>query len=216
MAAHKIRVIVGPTAAGKSRRVMETAESEDIAIISADSRQIYRRFDIGTAKPSPEERSRVVHFGVDIVDPTEHYSAYQWARDASRWIVDAERLGKTPVIVGGTGFYIKSLFDPPYDEPPVEGFNRIPEYEIVDPGPDLKHHIETRIDQMLNDGWLVEVSTLMQTVPRDAIAWKASGYRVMRGHLEGEYSLEYARERAIIDTRQYAKRQRTWFRHQLP
>lgn len=216
MAARKIRVIVGPTAAGKSSRVMEAAESVDMAVISADSRQIYRGFDIGTAKPSREDRARVVHFGVDIVDPTEHYSAYRWARDAARWIREAERLGKVPVIVGGTGFYIKSLFDPPYDDPPVTELAITPEYEIVDPGPDLRNHIETRIDQMLRDGWLAEVARLMESVPRDAIAWKASGYRVMRAHLEGEYSLDHARERAIIDTRQYAKRQRTWFRHQLP
>lgn len=196
-------------------RIMETAERDNIAVISADSRQIYRKFDIGTAKPSPEELARVVHFGVNVVEPTEHYSAYQWARDAARWIDEAERIGKVPVIVGGTGFYIKSLFDPPYDEPPVAGFAIIPDYEIVDPGPELRNHIATRIDRMLEDGWLKEVADLMESVPRDAIAWKASGYRVMRGHLEGEYTLDHARERAIIETRQYAKRQRTWFRHQL-
>ena len=196
-------------------RVMEIAEGENIAIISADSRQIYRRFDIGTAKPSPEELARVVHFGIDVVDPTEHYSAYQWACDAAKWIFDAQRLGKEPVIVGGTGFYIKSLFDPPYDEPPVTDLALIAEYEIVDPGPELHNHIEARVDRMLADGWLNEVASLMETVPRDAIAWKAAGYRVMRNHLEGEFSLDYARERAIIETRQYAKRQRTWFRHQL-
>ncbi|MES2357131.1 MAG: tRNA (adenosine(37)-N6)-dimethylallyltransferase MiaA [Gemmatimonadota bacterium] len=209
-------MIVGPTAAGKSMRAMEAAARGDIAIISADSRQIYRKFDIGTAKPTPEELSSVVHFGVNVVEPTEHYSAYQWARDAARWIGEAERMGKVPIIVGGTGFYVKSLFDPPYDEPPVEDLDLVPEYEVVDPGPDLRNHIETRVDQMLENGWLDEVASLMQSVPADAIAWKASGYRVMRRHLEGEYSLAEARERAIIETRQYAKRQRTWFRHQLP
>jgi len=197
-------------------RAMDAAAHGDIAIISADSRQIYRKFDIGTAKPTAEELARVVHFGVNIVDPTEHYSAYQWARDAARWIGEAERAGRVPVIVGGTGFYIKSLFDPPYDDPPVTDLDLVPEYEVVDPGPDLKHHIESRVDQMLENGWLDEVASLMRSVPQDAIAWKASGYRVMRRHLEGEYSIEHARERAIIETRQYAKRQRTWFRHQLP
>jgi len=197
-------------------RAMEAAARGDIAIISADSRQIYRKFDIGTAKPTPEELSSVVHFGVNVVEPTEHYSAYQWARDAARWIGEAERMGKVPIIVGGTGFYVKSLFDPPYDEPPVADLDLVPEYEVVDPGPDLRNHIETRVDRMLENGWLDEVASLMQSVPADAIAWKASGYRVMRRHLEGEYSLAEARERAIIETRQYAKRQRTWFRHQLP
>ena len=209
-------MIVGPTAAGKSMRAMEAAARADIAIISADSRQIYRKFDIGTAKPTPEELSSVVHFGVNVVEPTEHYSAYQWARDAARWIGEEARMGKVPIIVGGTGFYVKSLFDPPYDEPPVADLDLVPEYEVVDPGPDLRNHIETRVDQMLENGWLDEVASLMQSVPADAIAWKASGYRVMRRHLEGEYSLADARERAIIETRQYAKRQRTWFRHQLP
>lgn len=216
MVARSIRVIVGPTAAGKSALAMEAAATQDVAIISADSRQIYRNFDIGTAKPTPEEQRSVVHFGVDVVEPTEPYSAYQWARDAAGWIDQAEELGKVPIIVGGTGFYIKSLFDPPYDDPPVRGLTIVPTYEVVDPGAELRTHIETRIDQMLQRGWLDEVRVLMERVPREAIAWKASGYRVMRRHLEGEYSLDYARERAIIETRQYAKRQRTWFRHQLP
>jgi tRNA dimethylallyltransferase len=101
-----IRVIVGPTAAGKSSYAMQLAERENIAIISADSRQIYKGFDIGTAKPSAEDRAKVLHYGVDIVAPTEHYSAYRWAKDAVQWIQDALDRGKTPVIVGGTGFYI--------------------------------------------------------------------------------------------------------------
>lgn len=211
-----IRVIVGPTAAGKSARAMALAARGDVAIISADSRQIYRDFDIGTAKPSAAEQAAVVHYGVNVIGPTEHYSAYRWARDAAGWIADARARGLTPVIVGGTGFYLKSLFDPPYDEPPVPGFALRPEYEIVDPGPALRDHIAARVDQMLEAGWLDEVRALMRTVPHDAIAWKACGYRVMRAHLEGEYSLDVARERTIIETRQYAKRQRTWFRHQLP
>ena len=210
-----IRVIVGPTAAGKSSLVMTLAEREDIAIISADSRQIYRGFDIGTAKPSAEDRRRVIHYGVDVIDPIEPYSAYRWAKDTMSWIEDAHRLGKIPVIVGGTGFYIKSLFDPPYDEPPIPGVLYNPEYQVIDPGPLLKGHIETRIEQMLAHGWIAEVERLVQTVPADAIAWKACGYRNMRKYIAGEYTLSYAKERTIIETRQYAKRQRTWFRHQL-
>lgn len=196
-------------------RAMEAARHSDIAIISADSRQIYRGFDIGTAKPSPEDLATVVHFGVNVVEPTQHYSAYQWARDAARWIGEARAMGKVPVVVGGTGFYIKSLFDPPYDDPPVAGFTAVPHYEIVDPGPTLKDHIATRIDAMLDAGWLDEIEALARSVPADAIAWKAAGYRVMRSHVDGDISLDAARERAIIETRQYAKRQRTWFRHQL-
>jgi tRNA dimethylallyltransferase len=213
--ANKIRVIVGPTAAGKSAVAMALAEREPIAIISADSRQIYRGFDIGTAKPSAEDQARVVHYGVDVVEPTQSYSAYQWAKDAAGWITDARARGLAPVIVGGTGFYIKSLFDPPYDEPPVPDARLEPVYQIVDPGPVLRDYIERRIGQMLARGWVAEVESLMQRVPPDAIAWKACGYRMIRSAVEGTCSLAYATERTFIETRQYAKRQRTWFRHQL-
>lgn len=219
MDANKIRVIVGPTAAGKSAVAMALAASrgahDQIAIISADSRQIYRRFDIGTAKPSAEDRARVVHYGVDIVEPTEAYSAYRWAKDAVGWIADARARGLEPVIVGGTGFYIKSLFDPPYDEPPSPGLRLEADYQIVDPGPVLRDYIVHRVEQMFAHGWVDEVRALMATVPADAIAWKACGYRMIRKYVEGEFSLAYAKERTIIETRQYAKRQRTWFRHQL-
>jgi len=211
----RVRVITGPTAAGKSGRAMEFARAGGAAIISADSRQIYRGFDIGTAKPTAAERAAVVHYGVDVTDPSSPYSAWKWARDAATWIADARQRGLTPVVVGGTGFYLKSLFDPPYDEPPVSRLVFQPEYEIVDPGPALRDHIATRVDQMLAAGWLAETERLIATVPAGAIAWKACGYRVMRAHIEGAMSLDEARERAIVETRQYAKRQRTWLRHQL-
>jgi tRNA dimethylallyltransferase len=211
-----IRVIVGPTAAGKSAAAMQLAQRERIAIISADSRQIYRGFDIGTGKPTSDERAAVPHYGVDVVDPTESYSAYRWARDAAGWIEDAIARGFEPVIVGGTGFYIKSLFDPPYDEPPVTEVSYVPSYQIIDPGaPANRAYIEARIATMIEQGWIAEVERLMQAVPADAIAWKSCGYRNIKKHVDGEYPLSYAIERTIIETRQYAKRQRTWFRHQL-
>ncbi len=147
---------------------------------------------------------------MDLIEPTEHYSAYRWAREAAGWIADAEAQGLEPVIVGGTGFYLKSLLDPPYDTPPVTDVEYEPHYEIVDPGPVLRERIEERVDEMLAAGWLDEVRNLMVTVPRDAIAWKACGYRMMRAHVDGECTLDEARERTIIETRQYAKRQRTW------
>jgi tRNA dimethylallyltransferase len=89
-------------------------------------------------------------------------------------------------------------------------------YLVVDPGPTLAHNIERRVDAMLATGWADEVRELIGTIPDDAPAWKASGYRAMREHVEGRIDLSSARERIIIETRQYAKRQRTWLRHQLP
>jgi tRNA dimethylallyltransferase len=91
-----------------------------------------------------------------------------------------------------------------------------PAYLVVDPGPVLASRIEARVDAMLEAGWVEEIRELIVKVPADAPAWKASGYAAMRDHVEGRCDLSSARQRVIIETRQYAKRQRTWFRHQLP
>jgi tRNA dimethylallyltransferase len=91
-----------------------------------------------------------------------------------------------------------------------------PSYLLIDPGETLASRIEHRVNQMLDDGWIEEVRELMRTVPPDAPSWKASGYAAVRDHIEGKSDLSTTRERIIIETRQYAKRQRTWFRHQLP
>ena len=91
-----------------------------------------------------------------------------------------------------------------------------PTYLVVDPGDALASQIERRVDEMLDEGWVEEVRGLIARVPFDAPAWKSSGYAAMREHVEGKSDLSTTRERIIIETRQYAKRQRTWFRHQLP
>ena len=89
-------------------------------------------------------------------------------------------------------------------------------YLVVDPGPVLADRIERRTAAMFADGWVDEVRELTALVPADAIAWKASGYDAVRRHVRGELTLAEARARVVVETRQYAKRQRTWFRHQLP
>jgi tRNA dimethylallyltransferase len=97
----------------------------------------------------------------------------------------------------------------------VEG-EFLPSYLVVDPEQSLASQIERRVDEMLERGWLDEVRDLIRKIPADAPAWKASGYRAARDHVDGKADLSTTRERIIIETRQYAKRQRTWFRHQLP
>ena len=90
------------------------------SIVSADSRQVYRGFDIGTAKPTADERARVPHLGIDVVDPTERSSAACVGRVGRRWIDEARRAGRTPLVVGGTGFYLRALFGGLFEEPPLD------------------------------------------------------------------------------------------------
>src|SRR5688500_10824765 len=103
---------------------MWISRRRDIEIISADSRQIYRGFDMGTAKPTAEERARVRHHGIDVVEPHDRYSAADWAALAQRAIVEALAAGRIPIIVGGTGFYIAALFRPLWDQPELDPARR--------------------------------------------------------------------------------------------
>jgi len=282
LAGGRLRIICGPTAAGKSALALDLAATYGAAIVCADSRQIYCGFDVGTAKPTHEERTRVTHYGLDVAAPEERFSAARWAAEAGKWVESAREIHKEPVIVGGTGLYIKALVEPLFSAPELDqarrrklerelesrsisdlrrwcneldparahlgrtqlvraietavlSGKRISElhsihsagrsssepgvsatYLVVDPGASLAVRIEARLERMLASGWIDEVEELSQRVSPDAPAWKASGYVVMRKHVNGNLDLSSAKERVIIETRQYAKRQRTWFRHQLP
>jgi tRNA dimethylallyltransferase len=272
-----ILVICGPTAAGKTAIALRLAEQEPSTIVSADSRQVYRGFDVGTAKPTASELSRVPHLGIDVAEPATRYSAAVWAEHADRWIEEAITARRRPIVVGGTGLYLRALFEGLFEEPPLDSRQRErlepllgvlpldelrrwtsqldperahlgrtqllrsieialltgrrlsalhrerprtprwrPRYLVVDPGPVLADRIAARIDEMLAHGWADEVRRLMQTIPADAPAWNATGYDAVRRFVRGEASIDEIRERVLIDSRQYAKRQRTWFRHQLP
>lgn len=271
-----LRVICGPTAAGKSAIAMWIASRAPATIISADSRQAYREFDIGTAKPSATDQMSVPHRGIDVADPTRRYSAAAWAASAAEWIDEASGAARTPLVVGGTGLYLRALFDPLFEEPALDPARRgelqvalaafdtaelqrwvreidpvrahlgrtqllrtievaclaggrmselhrdrarptrwRARYLVVDPGPALAERIGARIDEMLDHGWPDEVRRLMQRIPGDAPAWNATGYDAVRRLVRGEQARAAAREEILIATRQYAKRQRTWFRHQL-
>jgi len=105
----KILVITGATASGKSSAALDIAEQIDGEIVSADSMQIYRHLDIGTAKPSKEEQQRAKHHLIDIVEPHTAYSVFDYVKDAERAVNDIISRGKAPIICGGTGLYIDSL-----------------------------------------------------------------------------------------------------------
>lgn len=105
----KVIVICGPTASGKTKLGIEVANKTDGEIVSADSMQIYKYMDIGTAKPTQEERNLAKHYLIDYVEPDKRYSVADFKEDATKAIKDILSKGKTPIIVGGTGLYINSL-----------------------------------------------------------------------------------------------------------
>ncbi len=107
----KLVIITGPTAAGKTQLSLQLAKKLDGEIISADSMQVYQGMDIGTAKPKEEDRKRVPHHLIDIVDPREDYSVGRFRKDASRIIKKLADREKLPILVGGTGLYIKALLE---------------------------------------------------------------------------------------------------------
>src|SRR4051812_15453613 len=113
-------VITGPTASGKTALSVDVARRIHGEIISMDSRQVYAGMDIGTAKPSLDERAGVPHFGFDLVQPGERYSAGRFATDARRWLAEIKARSHVPMLVGGTGFFLRALTHPMFEEPPLD------------------------------------------------------------------------------------------------
>lgn len=111
--------VAGPTAAGKTALSLAVARELGGEIVSMDSRQAYRGLDVGTAKPTARERALVPHHGLDLLDPGERYGAGRFGRNARRWISEIRRRGRTPVLVGGTGLFLRALTAPVFEEPEV-------------------------------------------------------------------------------------------------
>lgn len=116
--------ITGATATGKTRLAVELACAIDGEVISMDSRQVYCGMDIGTAKPDTCERGSVPHHGFDLVWPDERYSAGRFAREARAWIEAIRGRGRTPILAGGTGFFLRALTEPLFDEPALPAERR--------------------------------------------------------------------------------------------
>lgn len=270
-----VPVIVGPTAAGKTALAAALARRWPVVVISADSRQVYRGLDAGTAKPEASLLRAVPHLGIDLVEPGERYSAGRFARDASAWLGRLEP-GRRPLVVGGTGLYIRALADGLFHEPPLDPGRRArlarwtsraerlagwavrldPGYSgggrqraaravevalltgrplswwqraaraeaimrpwyvrLTVPRAVLHQRIAARTDAMLGAGWIEEVRrVLARGVPATAPGLDAVGYREIVRHLEGKLDAARLPEAINASTRRYAKRQETWFRHQL-
>lgn len=274
-AKRRAAVIVGPTAIGKTSVAVALARHWPMVVISADSRQVYRGLDLGTGKPTAAERAAVPHLGLDLVDPGERYSAGRFARAAAGWLTGMGAEAR-PVVVGGTGLYIRALADGLFREPPLEPERRArlrrwtadreglgrwasrldPEYagggrqraartveialltgkplswwqrraraegvmrpwyvRLTVPRAVLHQRIGERVRRMLEAGWVEEVRRLLASgLDPAAPGLDALGYRDVVRHLRGELSAARLEEAIITSTRRYAKRQETWFRHQL-
>lgn len=277
--------LVGTTASGKTALSLAVAERLDAEIVSMDSRQVYRGMDIGTAKASAEERGRVPHHLIDVVDPGERFSAAEFARRARQLVGEIRARGRVPMLVGGTGFFLRALTHPIFREPPLDPRRRaalnafleaLPTPELqrwlaaLDPSgagrlrdwggrqrllralelPLLTGHtlgwwhrhappehpplrplvfvlergreevdaaIDARVDAMVGASLLDEVRALMRAgFDEDAPGMRAHGYQEVVPYLRGEIPLQQALDEVKQATRAYAKRQRTWFRTQLP
>ena len=140
-------VIQGPTAAGKSRIALDIAEALDSSIISADSRQVYKYMDIGTAKPSSEDQNKTKHHLIDIVKPDEDYSAGSFAADAVKIINQVSKQKKIPIVCGGTGFYIKALLEGIFKAPEIpEEIRKDLRRSIIEKGTEYFYNKLTEID----------------------------------------------------------------------
>ncbi|MBE9168162.1 tRNA (adenosine(37)-N6)-dimethylallyltransferase MiaA [Pleurocapsales cyanobacterium LEGE 06147] len=264
-------VICGATATGKSGLALELAQRLGSVIISADSRQIYREFDIGTAKPSLVEQELVPHYLIDICAPTEILTLAQYQALARTLIENSA--SSLPLLVGGTGLYIKSITKglkiPPVSPQPqlrsqlaslgqtqlyaflsqvdpmaaqkiherdrvrtlralevfyvtgspisaLQGENP-PFYPILQIGLDCdadawQKRIEIRTNKMVELGLVQEVENLCQKYGEELPLLNTLGYAEIKQYLAGDISLTKAVDLIILHTRQFAKRQRTWFR----
>ena len=278
----KLLVICGPTASGKTALAVALAKRTGGEVVSADSMQIYRRMDIGTAKPTAEEMDGVPHHMLDVADPGEDYSVARYVEEAAACVEDILARGKLPIVAGGTGMYIDNLlagrtfaaFTGKWrqilqDRAAKEGIAALyRELEQVDPqraarlhladekriiralevwhetGETITEHdrrtaalppryeaarigltfadradmwarIDRRVDQMMAAGLVEEVEGLLASgVPERCTAMQAIGYKEMAAALrEGRPAAEAAEE-IKLRSRQYAKRQLTWFRRE--
>lgn len=157
--------IVGPTASGKTALSIEVARRLDGEIISMDSRQVYRGMDVGTAKATAAQRMLVPHHGLDLADPSERFSAGRFARRARELIPEIHGRGHLPILVGGTGFFLRALTDPIFREPEL------------DPGRRLAlHRYLSRLDSETLRGWLAE----LDPPTAERLARGGGGQRVLR------------------------------------
>lgn len=279
----KLVILTGPTAVGKTSLSINLAKAINGEIISADSMQVYRKMDIGTAKVTPEEMDGVRHHLIDVIEPTEDYHVVKFQQMVKDAMTDIYSRGKIPIICGGTGFYIQAiLYDIDFTENDIDKSYRQSLEDFADKfGNDALHEklkeidpesaetipaanrkrviraieyyeqtgekfsvhnatqrektspynfayfvlnddrellynrINKRVDIMMEDGLLSEIDSLLAMgVKKGMTSMDGIGYKELLSYKDGEISLDEAVELIKKNSRNYAKRQLTWFRRE--
>ena len=221
-------IILGPTGSGKTGVSIELAKALNGEIISADSRAIYKGMNIGTAKPSLEERQGIPHYGLDLVKPGDRFTVADWKKYAEDKIKDIKSRDKTPIIVGGTGLYIDALiydyhFKGPtgtkigdYDQKTCTDRTKIKgDYLLIGikwETKELRERLKKRLDQMFCPELYEETKKLVNEFGWGNGAMKSNIYQYAWQYLEGELTLEEAKEQCFYEDWHLAKRQLTWFK----
>ena len=277
-------ILLGLTGTGKTDISIKLAQkTPDIEIISADSMQIYKYMDIGTAKPNKNLLKIIKHHMVDIVEPSDNFNVAQYSKLATNIILDVIKRGKIPILVGGSGLYISSIINPLFNGPAKNNeYREILEEEAKIHGNKFLHdklfkidsdsaskiemndlrriiralevykstgknisylqkkafnedakfkyhivgltrvrenlyqRINSRVDKMLDDGFIEEVKMLREMgYKEDLNSMQGLGYKQINKHLDGTYTEEETIDLIKIETRHYAKRQMTWFNNKI-
>lgn len=209
-----IIVVCGPTAVGKTKMSETLREKFDGIIINADSRQIYKELNIGTAKPKKEELSNK-HYLFNMIKPDEEYNAYNYQTDVRKII--EENKEKNIIIVGGTGLYIKAaLYD--YDFKSDNKDKLLYDAIFIGLKTDretLYEKINSRVDEMIKDGLVEEARGLYKKYGDVKVLTNTIGYQEFAEYFKGNKGLDDAIDLIKKNSRHYAKRQFTWFNNQM-
>ena len=219
----KLIVILGATSTGKSSLALTLAENFDTEIISADSMAVYKNFNVGTAKPTQTELQRVPHHMINILDAEEKFSVGEFVRRAKPIISELNLRGKIPIVAGGTGLYIQALVEG-YEfgagKSLISHYKRTGEliydaliFGLTTDRTELYDRINLRTKKMFADGLIDEVKNLLTSgISPTAQAMLGIGYKETVEYLLGDATLDETISKIAQATRNFAKRQLTWYR----
>ncbi len=211
-----IYVITGPTGVGKTKLSIMLAKEKNAIILNADSMQVYKELNIGTAKITEEEKENIPHYLFDIKSITEDFNAYMY-QQLGRELLEKYK-NRNIIIVGGTGLYIKALlYNYTFDENEKKG-EKLYDFKIIGLTRNrekLYSLIDKRVDIMIENGLIEEAKSLYDKHVNSRALKTAIGYKELFSYFDGEITKEEAINKIKQNSRNYAKRQYTFFNNQF-